>query len=84
MLNDLEQLPELRYMRQFHDDASPNFNYEQDILNKSLSPYMFQNITMFNFLDKLRPMLSLLFDQMNFMKNFKNYMVGKYHYKQKG
>lgn len=84
MLHDLEQLPELRYMRQFHDDASPNFNYEQDILNKSLSPYMFQNITMFNFLDKLRPMLSLLFDQMNFMKNFKNYMVDKYHYKQRG
>ena len=39
MLYDQKQLPELRYMRQFHDDISPNFNYEQDILNKSLSPY---------------------------------------------
>ncbi len=84
MLNDLKQLPELRYMRQFHDDVSPNFNYEQDIFNKSLSPYLFQNVTMYNFLDKLRPMMSIFFDQVNIIKNFKNYMVDKYHYKQLG
>lgn len=84
MLYDQKQLPELRYMRQFHDDHSPNFNYEQDIFNKSLSPYLFENIVMFNFLDKLRPMMALFFDQMNLIKNFKNYMVDKYHYKQKG
>lgn len=84
MLYEQQQLPELRYMRQFHDDASPNFNYEQDIFNKSLSPYMFQNTVMFNFLDKLRPMMSLFFDQVNLIKNWKNYMVDKYHYKQKG
>ena len=84
MLYDQKQLPELRYMRQFHDDQSSNFNYEQDIFNKSLSPYLFQNIVMFNFLDKLRPMMALFFDQMNLIKNFKNYMVDKYHYKQKG
>ena len=53
MLYDQKQLPELRYMRQFHDDISPNFNYEQDILNKSLSPYMFQNVRMYSFLDHL-------------------------------
>jgi hypothetical protein len=84
MLNDLKQLPELRYMRQFHDDVSPNFNYEQDIFNKSLSPYLFQNVTMYNFLDKLRPMMAIFFDQVNLIKNFKNYMVDKYHYKQLG
>lgn len=84
MLYEQKQLPELRFMKTFHDDSGPNFNYERDILNKTLSPYMFQNITMFNFLDKLRPMLSLLFDQMNIVKNFKNYMVDKYHYKQRG
>ena len=84
MLNDRKQLPELRYMRQFHDDISPNFNYEQDIFNKSMSPYLFQSTSMFNFLDKLRPIFALSFDQMNIIKNFKNYMVDRYHYKQIG
>ena len=84
MLNDRKQLPELRYMRQFHDDISPNFNYEQDIFNKSMSPYLFQSTAMFNFLDKLRPIVALSFDQMNIIKNFKNYMVDRYHYKQIG
>ena len=84
MLYDQKQLPELRYMRQFHDDISPNFNYEQDIFNKSMSPYLFQSTSMFNFLDKLRPIVALSFDQMNIIKNFKNYMVDRYHYKQIG
>ena len=84
MLNDRKQLPELRYMRQFHDDISPNFNYEQDIFNKSMSPYLFQSTSMFNFLDKLRPIVALSFDQMNIIKNFNNYMVDRYHYKQIG
>jgi hypothetical protein len=84
MLYDRKQLPELRYMKHFHDDSDVNFDYEKDILNKSLSPYIYQNYVMANFLDKLQPMVSILFDQMNMMKNFKNYMVDKYHYKQKG
>ncbi len=84
MLYDEKQLPELRFMKQFHDDQSPNFNYEQELLNKSLSPHLFQNIVMFNFLDRLKKMIALLFDHMNVIKNFKNYMVDKYHYKQKG
>lgn len=71
-------------MKHFHDDSDVNFDYEKDILNKSLSPYIYQNYVMTNFLDKLQPMVSILFDQMNMMKNFKNYMVDKYHYKQKG
>jgi hypothetical protein len=84
MLYDRKQLPELRYMKHFHDDNDVNFDYENDILNKSLSPYIYQNYVMTNFLDKLQPMVALLFDQINVMKNFKNYMVDKYHYKQKG
>jgi hypothetical protein len=84
MLYDEKQLPELRYLKHFHDDESPNFNYEQSILDKSLSSYMFQNNVMFRFLNKLKLMLALFFDQMNIIKNWRNYMVDKYHYKQKG
>ncbi len=84
MLHDRKQLPELRFMKSFHDSETPNFDYEKDILNKSLSPYIYQNTVMANFLDKLQPMISLLFDNYNVIKNWKNYIVDKYHYKQRG
>jgi hypothetical protein len=84
MLHDRQQLPELRFMKQFHDSSRPNFNYENQLLKKSLSPYMYGNNIMNGFLERLEPMVSLLFDHMNLAKNFKNYMVDKYHYKQRG
>lgn len=84
MLFDRKQLPELKFLKTFHDSDNPNFDYEKDILNKSLSPYLYENKVMANFLDKLQPMISLFFDHFNIIKNWKNYMVDKYHYKQKG
>jgi hypothetical protein len=84
MLYDDKQLPELRYLKHFHDDDRPYFDYEKDILNKSLSPYIYENQTMARFLDKLSKMVALSFDGVNIVKNFKNFMVDKYHYKQKG
>lgn len=84
MLNDRRQLPSLRFMRTFHDSESPNFDYEKFILEKSLSPYIYENKVMANFLWRLQPMIALFFDQFNLTKNWKNYMVDKYHYKQRG
>ena len=36
------------------------------------------------YLNKIQPILSLLFDNFNIIKNFKNYIVDKYHYEQRG
>ena len=44
---------------------------------------MFQNDLMNNWLKRMQPLVSILFDQMNIMKNWKNYMVDKYHYRQR-
>lgn len=84
MLHDRKQLPSLRFMKTFHDDSKINFDYEKFILEKSLSPYVYENEVMANFLYRLQPLMSLFFDKMNIIKNWKNYMVDKYHYKQKG
>jgi hypothetical protein len=84
MLYDRQQLSELNYMRHRHDDDDSYFDYEKNILDKSLSPYMYENDVMNTFLKKLQSLLSLNFDHMNVMKNFKNYMVDKYHDKQQG
>lgn len=85
MLYDRQQLSELNYMKHRHDDDDDSyFDYEKNILDKSLSPYMYNNDVMNGFLKKLQSLLSLNFDHMNVMKNFKNYMVDKYHYKHQG
>jgi hypothetical protein len=84
MLYDNNELPELHYLKHRHDDVDVNFEYDNAILDKSLSPYIFENEIMSNYLKKMQPAVSLLFDHMNVVRNFKNYIVHKYHYKHKG
>jgi hypothetical protein len=81
MLYDRRQLPEIRHMKHRHDDNQDFVDYEKTILDKSLSPYIYENDIMNGYLKRLQKLTSLLFDQMNVMKNFKNYMVDKYYYK---
>jgi hypothetical protein len=63
------------------DDESNWVNYEEKILDSTLSPYIYNNDIMSKWLKKMQPLVSLLFDQMNVMKNFKNYNVDKYYHK---
>lgn len=81
MLYQRKQLPELYYIKHRHDTDEDFVDYEKNILNKSLSPYMYENNMMNGFLTRLQPLVALLFDQMNIVKNFKNYMVDKDWYK---
>lgn len=83
MLYEEKQLPELYYMKHRHDNDTDYIDYENNVLDKSLSPYLFNNDLMNSFLKKLRKLVSILFDQHNIVKNFKNYMVDKYYYKHK-
>jgi hypothetical protein len=83
MLYERKHLPELHHMKHLYDDDNKFIKYDETILDKSLSPYMFQNDLMNNWLKRMQPLVSILFDQMNIMKNFKNYMVDKYHYRQR-
>ena len=81
MLYKRKQLPELFYLRHRHDTDNDFVDYEKKILNKSLFPYMYENNMMNGFLTRLQPLVALLFDQMNIVKNFRNYMVDKDWYK---
>ena len=84
MLYERQELAELHFMKHIHDtDGGDYIKYDETILDKSLSPHMFENKLMNDWLKKMQPLVALLFDQMNVMKNFKNYMVDKYHYKQR-
>lgn len=84
MLDDRRQLPEINYLKHRSDDNNEYVNYESMLLDKSLSPYMYENDLMSGYLKRLQKLTSIIFDQMNLMKNFKNYMVDKYYYKHNG
>ena len=45
MLYDNKQIPELNYMKHLHDDDDSYLYYENVVLDKSLSPYMYENDT---------------------------------------
>jgi hypothetical protein len=81
MLIEDKELPELYYMKHRHDDNKDFIDYENSILDKMLSPYMYENDMMNSFLKRLQPLVAGLFDQMNIAKNFRNIMVDKYYYK---
>lgn len=77
MLYRDKELPELFYMKHRHDDQT-SIDYENQLFDKNLSPYVYQNDMMNSFLKKTQPLMYFLFDQVNVMKNMKNYIVDKY------
>jgi hypothetical protein len=81
MLYQRKQLPELFYLKNRHNTDNDFVDYEKTILTKTLSPYLYENEMMNGFLTRLQPLVALLFDQMNIIKNLKNYMVDKHNYK---
>jgi hypothetical protein len=83
MYYEEKSIPELHYMKHRHDDDKEFIDYEKNILERSLSPYLFNNSLMAQYLTKLQRPVSMLFDNFNIIKNFKNFNVDKYYYKHK-
>jgi len=81
MLYEEKDIPEIHFMKHRHDDNKDYVDYEKNILSNKLSPYIYKNDLMNSFLTMLQPLVAKLFDQMNIIKNFQNYMVDKYYYK---
>ena len=65
------------------DNYTDYIDYQSKIFTNSLSSYIFNNNIMNSFLLRLQKPMSILFDQFNVTKNFKNYIVHKYYYKHK-
>lgn len=78
-----QYLEEIYDLKHRHDDDKNFVDYEKDILNRTLSPKLFENDRMFTFLSRTQRLVAILFDNFNIIKNFKNYNVDKYYYKHK-
>lgn len=84
MLYQRKQIKELYDLKHRHDNNDQFVDYEKKLLDSSLSPYMYKNDMMNSWLKKMQPLLSILFDQMNIVKNWKNYIVDKDYYQHNG
>ena len=81
MLYEKKQVKELLYLRHRHDTKDNYVKYDEKILNNTTTPYLFKNNLMKQYVSKLQPLISLIFDHMNVIKNLKNYIVDKNYYK---
>lgn len=55
------------------------YDYENNILIRSLSPFLFNNVNMNEFLLGLQLLMAKFFDSTNVVRNWKNYLVDKYY-----
>lgn len=81
MLYERKEISELHFIKHFHDDTKDYLDYEKVILDKTLSPHIFENDVMNTWLKSLQPLVATQFDQINVIKNWRNIMVDKYFYK---
>ena len=73
-----KEIKELYDLKHQHDNYPKGFNYFDNILKKSLSPFIYNNANVEGFLLKLEPLVATFFDKMNIIKNWKNWHVDKY------
>jgi hypothetical protein len=84
MLLKKRELVEIYDLKHRHDNDDTYIEYDKNILDNSLSPYIYNNDMMNGFLKGLQPLVALLLDNMNIIKNFKNYIVNKYDFRHIG
>ncbi len=74
------QIPELFELKHRHDKNKYDaYDIENNILTRTLSNFLFNNDTMNEFLLKMQGIYFLWFDQMNILRNLKNWTVDKYY-----
>jgi hypothetical protein len=74
------QIPEMYVLRHKHDTALPEmgFNYSENLLNKTLSPVLYNNTNNIEFLDKLSEMMVAMIDSVLPTRNIFFYSHNKY------
>lgn len=74
------QLKELYTLKHRHDkNENDAYDIENNILKRTVSNFLFTNDTMNEFLLKMQGIYALWFDQMNILRNLKNWTVDKYY-----
>jgi hypothetical protein len=75
------QIKELYDLKHINDKIETGFDYEEQLMTKSLSNLMFQNETTSSFLDKLKKLLIYTIESNLIIRNFFNPTISKYYNK---
>ena len=80
MLDKDLHIKELYDLKHINDNEShKGFDYEENLMNRTLSTVMFKNPTTSDFITKLKDLLVLTIESNLIMRNFFNYTVPKYY-----
>lgn len=80
IIEETSQIPEMYVLRHKHDTTLPEmgFNYSENLLNKTLSPVLYNNTNNIEFLDKLSEMMVAMIDSVLPTRNIFFYSHNKY------
>lgn len=80
MLEQKSQIPELYYLKnKWNNNPNRHYPWEDNILKKTLSPNIFNNKNMRDYLLQLEEMVGLMLESVNIVRNFFNISVDKYY-----
>jgi len=75
-----KQISELYDLKHRSDSIKEKIEYDK-ILENTLSPYLYKNMNLALFLDRINGLVVKFYDNFHIIKNFYNYVVDKDHYK---
>lgn len=82
MLERDSQIKELYDLKHINDkELHTGFDYEQNLMIRSLSNVMFQNPTTAQFIEKIKYLFVNMIESNLIVRNFFNYTSGKYYNK---
>ncbi len=80
MLDKDKEIQELYFLKHSKDNLKHrHFPWEDNLLQKTTSNYIWKNPNMNTFLTLLNKPVTLMVEQMNVARNFFNYTVDKYY-----
>lgn len=82
MLERESQIKELYDLKHINDnEIHTGFDYEENLMNRSLSNVMFQNPITYQFIGKIKYLFLNMIESNLLVRNFFNYTVSKYYNK---
>ncbi len=83
MLYKDSKIEVLYKMKHHYDDDKYFIDNENNILTSKVSNNLLDNNKMYTFILSIQKVVYLFYDNVNIIKNWRNYTVDKYHYKHK-
>ncbi len=74
---EISELYDLK--NRYNSNTNRHFPWEDSLLKKTTTTYIWKNTNMNEYLSKIEKMLVLMVEQMNYARNFLNFTVHKYY-----